>query len=92
MGKSNRWALYTNSSRHALSFSPFQQAMASSYTDFDLSGTTKSGSMPMIFPKPLHMGHAPMGLLKSNKCSVGSTKRIPSISKRSQNHSYSPSW
>ena len=52
---------------------------------FDLSGTTKSGSMPITLPYPPHVGHAPKGLLKSNRCSVGSTNVIPSASKRCEN-------
>src|SRR5208337_5673675 len=35
------------------------------------SGMTRSISTPMVLPKPRHLGHAPMGLLKENRFGLG---------------------
>src|SRR6478735_3900738 len=58
--------------------------MAPSYTDNDLSGITKSSSIPKTCPKPSQVLQAPNGLLKLKKFAEGSSKIIPSASKRSQ--------
>ena len=60
--------------------SPLQHAMAPSYMDLLLSGTTRSSLMPMIFPSPPQTGHAPSGLLKLKRYSSGLVNSIPSAS------------
>ncbi len=41
---------------------------------------TNSSSIPITSPYPSHLGQAPYGLLKLNKCAFGSRKLIPSSS------------
>ncbi len=53
-------------------------------------GTTRSGSTPGTRPKPWQVGQAPTGELNENRSGVGSSKRIPSRSKNSENVSTSP--
>ncbi len=80
MGKSNISAPAIRRSFHFFIESPFQQAIASWYTDRFWSGITRFSSIPMILPYPSHTGQAPMGLLKLKKYSVGSSNSIPSSS------------
>ena len=61
---------------------PRQGATASSNTESERSGITRSSEMPRVRPNPSHCGHAPTGLLKLNICSLGSGNRMPSASKR----------
>ena len=49
---------------------------------FEASGTTLFGSIPIVLPKPSHVGQAPTGLLKLNKSGLGSENVIPSRSNR----------
>ena len=67
---------------HLLMLSPLQQAIALSKIVFDLSGITRSSSIPTTFPYPSHFGHAPIGLLNENRWSVGLSNSMPSSSKR----------
>ena len=80
IGKSNNAALVISLSFHFFMVSPFQQTIASSYTERFLFGITRFSSMPIILLYPSHTGHAPKGLLKLKRYSFGSSNKIPSSS------------
>ena len=56
--------------------------MAPSQTDFDGSGTSRSGSKSWRMPRPSHAGHIPCGLLKLKSCGLGGSKPIPQVCAR----------
>ena len=69
-----------NSFSHSPIFSPRQQITAPSYTLRARLGMTRCSSIPITLPKPSQLGQAPMGELKENIWSLGSSKVIPSAS------------
>src|SRR5688572_28822686 len=85
MGKPDDLDVFIKLSLHLPSFSPFQGAMAPSYTLKRLSGITRSASIPSTRLNPSQVGHAPTGLLKEKRSGTGSSKIIPSSSKRLEN-------
>ena len=85
MGKENLWELLIKSFKYFLNEFPFHGIIAPSNIDKFLFGTTRSKSIPIISPYPWQVLHAPYGLLKLKNCSLGSEKKIPSLSKLFEN-------
>ena len=71
-----------NSVCHSFIFSPCQHCTHPSYTLSEGLGMTSCSSIPITLPKPSQVGHTPMGELKANSPSEGSSKVMPSASRR----------
>ena len=85
MGKSSFAARLQNSSFQMPILSPCQHCTHPSYTLSVELGITRLSSIPITLPNPSQEGHAPSGELKANMLSDGSSKVIPSVSKREEN-------
>src|SRR3954465_14475907 len=75
------------------SFHEPMSSMQPCSNDFVLSGTSRAASKLKNSPRPSHVRHMPLGLLKLNSCGVGSSKLMPqSVQAKWEERTMSPGW